>query len=66
MTWFVECNCDSRGSESESCNADTGKCTCHIGFSGIKCDQDFYECEPGIKSPGGKFFIIFLKKSILL
>ncbi|XP_047106358.1 agrin-like [Schistocerca piceifrons] len=40
------CECDSRGSVSDSCDPTTGQCVCKRGFTGFKCEQcqpDFWE-----------------------
>ena len=42
---FIECDCDSVGSQNGTCVAISGHCSCKAGYEGIKCDQckkDFY------------------------
>lgn len=36
---FSDCNCDNRGTESEVCEKDNGKCLCKEGYGGARCDQ---------------------------
>ena len=41
-----ECNCDPAGSNSTSCNKETGQCHCYENFGGLKCDscaEGFYD-----------------------
>ena len=34
---FIECNCHQNGSINSNCD-NVGKCTCKMGFDGVKCD----------------------------
>ena len=36
-TCFAECNCNTLGSESSSCEPQTGVCLCKPGYAGDKC-----------------------------
>ena len=41
---FSECNCDPKGSKSQSCDTKTGDCgPCNIGHEGRTCNK----CKPG-------------------
>ena len=35
--FFIECNCHQNGSINSNCD-NVGKCTCKMGFDGVKCD----------------------------
>ena len=37
--YFSDCKCNPNGSTSLACDT-SGKCTCKVGFSGMKCDPD--------------------------
>ena len=39
---FTACNCDTYGSQSLSCNQETGQCNCSYTFEGLMCDK----CKP--------------------
>ena len=42
----LECKCNEKGSITEYCNEETGKCLCKTGFTGDKC----YDCATGYKN----------------
>ena len=52
--FIIECNCDSNGSNSSSCDSD-GMCTCKPNFTGSKCTEclsgffGFPECKGKIR-----------------
>lgn len=37
--YFLACECDRYGSATQQCDRETGKCNCHPGIGGYKCDQ---------------------------
>ena len=47
----LACGCDSNGSTATECDSN-GKCTCKLGFNGVKCDQcaNGYSGYPNCKS----------------
>ena len=68
--FFIECNCHQNGSINSNCD-NVGKCTCKMGFDGVKCDTcakgfSGEKCETcndgfyGYPNCQGSFFLIFL------
>ena len=39
MSYFSDCECNMDGSVDNSCDINTGKCTCKPNVSGDKCDE---------------------------
>ena len=58
-SFFIDCDCDHEGTESEICNKESGQCICREGFGGPRCDRclpGFYNypsCQPCNCSPTG-------------
>ena len=59
---FVACSCDANGSNGDTCDNDSGNCSCKLNISGKKCDQ----CVDGLygfpKCQGRFLSSIFLKQ----
>ena len=36
---FVDCDCDVKGTVSEICDKNNGRCLCKPGYGGARCDQ---------------------------
>lgn len=41
--FFIDCNCDLKGTVGEVCDKNSGKCLCKEGYGGPRCEQ----CVPG-------------------
>ena len=55
----TECTCNADGAVTQSCDANTGECTCHPNIIGHNCD----ESETGFFGfPTPKGFLLYSKK----
>lgn len=39
FVFFIDCNCDLKGTEEGICNKATGQCLCREEFTGERCDK---------------------------
>ena len=64
MSYFSDCECNMDGSVDNSCDINTGKCTCKPNVSGDKCDEstEGYFGFPG--EPQGMIYIKFFISKI--
>lgn len=62
--WFLDCNCDVKGTLPGVCDKSNGQCLCKPGYGGPRCDQcvagfsGFPDCKPCNCSSVGSAFSV--------